>query len=547
MSNKFNFEIPAQLAVQDFKIVAINADGTSSVIENGANSASDEEKLAILKAAIEESKKFTSLEDKDFTKVGYYSSDDLAKLKGYVADGNDAINNEDVANFLTIADKINKEILWLQASNCIKQIIPNAIYTILCKRDVNGENRYLSSTDAFEFITKTSILSSAKNDKWVFIPVEDQPNTYLMMNKNYHMLKEVLNEKNKISGVKTTDTIPDGACTVTIEQLSGGVLGIRPKNETYVHMRTDGFVTVWGDADQGSSWYISEHEVFTALTEDDINKLMTETEDLLNDVSVYTVTQTKVDLQTNNASGAGYLSTNATSQKWYPFADAIDGSEETDFRIDESKTTSTPHLIVDLGKTSKHVQFYISGNYNGGYAKTAEVYGSTNGTDWTKVEDIVNMSMNYTSNPIKSNTAYRYWKIVLTSSSKGASNAKTIAINEFEFYTVTTSTTMKEGFTKNTIKNATNNCREALENMENALKAAYRTAISDYLAYEELQTRYDKLYNLAVKIDPTVDINDVEGSKDLQDDNSGIFDLSGRRVENACKGVFIVNGKKVIK
>ena len=106
---------------------------------------------------------------------------------------------------------------------------------------------------------------------------------------------------------------------------------------------------------------------------------------------------------------------------------------------------------------------------------------------------------------------------------------------------------MKEGFTKNTIKNATNNCREALENMENALKAAYRTAISDYLAYEELQTRYDKLYNLAVKIDPTVDINDVEGSKDLQDDNSGIFDLSGRRVENACKGVFIVNGKKVIK
>ena len=81
--------------------------------------------------------------------------------------------------------------------------------------------------------------------------------------------------------------------------------------------------------------------------------------------------------------------------------------------------------------------------------------------------------------------------------------------------------------------------------MKDVLEADYRTIIGDYVAYQNLLKYYNYVYEKAVKIDPTVDINDIEGTENGE--SNSIFDLSGRRVSTASKGVFIVNGKKVIR
>ena len=547
MSNRLNFEIPTELAAQDFTIKVINADGTSSIVENGANTASDEEKLEILRAAIEESKKFTSLEDATYKKVGYYSTEDIAPLKAYVADANTAIKNGDVDNYLPLAKSINDYTLLLQAEKRMKQIVPNATYSIKSKRT---STKYLNSTSAFAINTSTSS-STGDYRRWAFMPIEGKEDVFYMMNKKNHMMAVVVGEKEKITGVKTTDTIPDRACTVKVENLGGGVLGIRPNDATYINLDPYGGIALWGDPDEGSQWYITEDETVDILTDEEINELITMSEDLLEDVSVYTETQTKVELQITDQASAGYLSTNAksTNETSYPFSEAIDGNEASSsrFQMNSNSTDETPYLKVDLGsgKTSNLVQFYMKGGSTYGYATSAEVYASNNGTSWTKVAEIDNMTYTFTSDLIKTSAKYRYWRIDLTSSNK--TDQKQIGIYEFEFYTVTTSSVLKEEFAVSggVSSSYVTSCRNAIQTMKDVLEADYRTIIGDYVAYQNLLKYYNYVYDKAVKIDPTVDINDIEGTENGE--SNSIFDLSGRRVSNANKGVFIVNGKKVIR
>jgi hypothetical protein len=64
-----------------------------------------------------------------------------------------------------------------------------------------------------------------------------------------------------------TDADPAKACTVKVESLGGGRFGIRPNDKTYLNMHNQGYVTVWGDADEGSQWYIELYEEFEELTD----------------------------------------------------------------------------------------------------------------------------------------------------------------------------------------------------------------------------------------------------------------------------------------
>lgn len=245
MSNRYKFEIPAEVAANGFTIKCINADGTSSVVANGADSATDEEKLAILKAAIEASKAFTSLEDATGKKVGFYSSEDLAVLKGYVTDANTAIADKNVDAYIALADNINKEILRLQSENCMKQIIPNGIYHIACVRKVSGATRYLSATTADGFETKTS---NNNISRWAFVPTGEENVYYLQNRQAGKMMGAILNEKGGVDNVKMVEANPEVACTVKVESLGGGKFGIRPKDNTYLNMHNQGYITVWWDA-----------------------------------------------------------------------------------------------------------------------------------------------------------------------------------------------------------------------------------------------------------------------------------------------------------
>ena len=48
------------------------------------------------------------------------------------------------------------------------------------------------------------------------------------------------------------------------------------------------------------------------------------------------------------------------------------------------------------------------------------------------------------------------------------------------------------------------------------------------------------------KIDDPDGINDIDPSTNFDYANSNVYDLSGRRVRKPVKGLYIVNGKKIV-
>lgn len=554
MSNYLQFEIPADVAANGFVIKAINADGTSSTVENAADSATDEEKLAILKTAIEASKEFTKLEDATGKKVGFYKSEDMTTLKALVADAEAAIAAKDIANYMPLADAINNEILRLQTSGLQIKITPYGLYNIVCFRKANdGTTRYLTTnTSSGEMSTTTS--GNKNTERWAFVPTgEEGANRYYIQSRaNEGMLGVAYNEKDKIDRTVLTEASEEAACFFHIQPIGEGKFCIRPKDETNLNMHNQGYTTVWGEADEGSQWYIQLNEEFDEVTEDKLNELITYTEDLINDVCDYSIEQEKYALQTTDASQPAYLSTNQpdankTSNK---LEKAIDGNNNTFFASSNSNSaTEAHHLKVDLGKNknSKSIQFMLYGNSAQRYATALVIYGSQNGSSWKKITEINNMKVGYNSDIIKPTTAFRYWKFDVTATDGKVTdngNYPWFTVKEFELYQATEVIAMKEGF-EDLSKSLITNCKNNIAGAEEALGASFKTPLSLYNAWTKLNATYNNLYNKASKIDPTVDINSVEAEGN---GNATIYDLSGRKLNNAnSNGIFIINGKKVIK
>ena len=549
MSNYYNFEIPADLASNGFIIKAINADGTSSEVANGAGTATDEEKLEILKAAIEASKELTNIEDPTGKKVGYYSSESLATLKAYVEEANTAIAENNVDAYITLANNINNEVLRLKSEDVMQKIVANGVYHIVCVRKSGGSTRYLAATNSDGFETKTSTNNLSR---WGFAPTGEENTYYLQNRQNGKLMAVVLNEKGNVDNVAMTDTDPAKACTVKVESLGGGRFGIRPNDKTYLNMHNQGYVTVWGSADEGSQWYIELYEEFEELTDEKMEELVGLTEDLINDICDYSIETTEYTLQCTDATQPGYISTNqpASDRPSNQIEKAIDGSNSSFFMSNRTNNDATEphHLKVDLGSgiSTQNIQFYMYGNSTWNYATAVNVYGSNSGTSWVKVASLQGMKVSYTSEMLKANTKYRYWKFdVVATTGKYTDNSEYpwFTVKEFKLSEAIENIVMKPGF-EGITKTMITNCKTGISGVNDEMAKSFRTMLGNYIVWYKLNTYYNNLYNKASAIDPTVDINDIEADSEA---NGVIYDLSGRKVSKTGNGVYIINGKKVIK
>ena len=549
MSNYYDFEIPADLAANGFVIKAINADGTTSEVANGAGSATDEEKLEILKAAIEASKELTNIEDPTGKKVGYYSSENLATLKAYVEEANTAIAENNVDAYITLANNINNEVLRLKSEDLMQKIVTNGVYHIVCVRKSGGSTRYLAATNSDGFETKTSTNNLSR---WGFAPTGEENTYYLQNRQNGKLMAVVLNEKGNVGNVAMTDADPAKACTVKVESLGGGRFGIRPNDKTYLNMHNQGYVTVWGDADEGSQWYIELYEEFEELTDEKMEELVGLTEDLINDICDYSIETTEYTLQCTDATQPGYISTNqpASDRPSNQIEKAIDGSNSTFFMSNRTNNDATEphHLKIDLGSgiSTQNIQFYMYGHSTWNYATAVNVYGSNSGASWVKVASLQGMKVSYTSEMLKANTKYRYWKFdVVATTGKYTDNSEYpwFTVKEFKLSEAIENIVMKPGF-EGITKTMITNCKTGITGVNGEMAKSFRTMLGDYIVWFKLNTYYSNLYNKASAIDPTVDINDIEADSEA---NGVIYDLSGRKVSKTGNGVYIINGKKVIK
>lgn len=286
MSNRYNFEIPAKVAADDFTIKCINADGTSSEVKNASETATDEEKLVILQKAIETTKAYTSLEDPKDTKIGYYSTEDLAVLKALVADANTAIKAGNVDVYMTLAENINNEVLKIQIEKRDNRIVSNGLYLIGGVRTINSQTRYLAIDSQNILTTQTS---ATNRSRWAFVATGNEDEYYLQNRQDISMIGAELNEKGGVTALKRAEAYPDSGIVVCkIQSLGGGKFGIRPKDNTYINLdgNNSGNVTIWHGADEGSQWIIDFSQEFDeTITDETVENAIALAEGLIADIT----------------------------------------------------------------------------------------------------------------------------------------------------------------------------------------------------------------------------------------------------------------------
>ena len=559
MSNKYEFDIPTALAKDGFTIEALNADGTKSEIADGSATASPAVKKEILQKAIAMTTAYTELEDATGKKVGYYSSEELAAIKGMVSDAQKAIRNGDVENYLALANSINNEVLRLMDEDPSLHIVPNALYNINSKRLNGGSTRYLAGGSSSLSATTSGSSNSAK---WAFVPVNDgSDGKYYMQNRsNSKLIGAVTNEKNNVTGTTMLEEKPQDLAVVTVTPLGNGVFGLRPMDKTHINIDPSNNIAVWGSADEGSQWYITLSQEFEEVNDEMINNLKQLANDLIEDICDYTLTKEDYTLQVDDPSQPGYLSTNQPSTT-NPLANAIDGKSYTYFmsnKDNNSATTEPHHLKVDLGSSTSNrtnfIRFSIQGNTANRYAKKINIYGSTTPTMTpVKVATVDITGSKFTSDPIRTSTKYRIWRFDVVETQGSGTDTSTypwFTVVKFTLSNMVENVEFKPGFETEASGITSSQILTLKERIDDATvqqNKDFRTMMNDWLIYTPLKSSYESIYKKAIEIDGTVGIDGIDADE-TEGSSNEIYDLSGRRLNDANgKGVYIIGGKKVIR
>ncbi len=293
------------------------------------------------------------------------------------------------------------------------------------------------------------------------------------------------------------------------------------------------------------------------LAKDDLSKLTSEMEKLIALCGAISFTPTEIQLQTNDAKGTFYLSTNAPEPKEGDIAHLIDADMTTFFHSAWDKAVGGEHfLMVDAGIDNelKYLSFSYQAN-RGPFPYTINVSASNDNKDYTLLDtfdkdDIENPLPNskdirWTSSPIIAKSPYRFFRFSVTKSGGDGKNATPkgeycFVMSDFDLTICTPEVTLHSNtgvVTTQQLLDAFEANNEAKFIVNNSTDlSAVRTAI------EKLQILYDAL--LQAYNSTSTEINEIEFNGFNQP--TTIYDLSGRTINAITKkGIYIQNDKKI--
>ena len=477
----------------------------------------------------------------------------MATLDNLLAQAKNAIDNSQSDQYRSLALAINAEILNVAQNGEKIPLERNGIY-------------YLKNYERNHYLTNaySCAESVGTTTRWVLVPVPNEDGYYYLQNNS---TKKYVNFS---SGYTCASAVTE-ATKFHKEDYGDGAFCFGFTNSEgkykYINETPSYNGTISWDWASGSAWYLIRYTYVDDIDTEMMEKLIQDDKDLVDYVCTYSDTPVSVALQTSDATAKGYLSANLeASGTTHGLDKCLDGKATTYFESGNPETGVHPTLYVDLGSETadKQKQLIITlraNSYNRPDTLVVKRSNSSN-ADYEKKSWMTNTTFNgmfpsssasdlsWTGNTISTNTtAARYWKFEfygMQNEYTGKSGA--LRMCKFELSYPTVSIVMKSPYEDldqaliTTCKTKEAAAQEVLDNDPSIL--SYNTA------YSALKTAYDKLKAAADAIKPTPsDIFEIQGSENGTefDVNAPAFDLSGRKVNTAGKGIFIIDGKKVVR
>ena len=532
MSNRLTFSLPTDVAISNYTIKVINGDGTEVEAIDQTVGGKEGQVAAVLQEVINQTTKYTSMVDESGCKVGYYLPTAVATLNALVDEATKAIASQDVSNYVNIYNQLNAEIEKVSTSGEKVTISANGLYTI----KNNSRGRYLTNEES------TSATADGDNAKWAF--VKNGSNYYL---QNYESMK-------LINGIYSVDASTLGAAnTIKVVDAGNGCWYLKTNNsegkEQCLNNTPSGERMIGWSEDGGSQWYITKVREIQTVTKADIEALISDTKALVAKAGTITTGYKKMDLQCTNKDAANYVKTNKENTS-FPIANLIDGNKTTDFYT-KKETSSIPHnFTIDLGEenSANCIRLTITTPSNGLSPKTIVVtpgetslkYNTSQQTKWTDLPDGVSSQVTKAYDTNETDKYYRYWRFQVTE--VNGSTASQFGLAEIQLRILNIEAAMNPGY-ESLEKSLLVNTENAAKNASSKL-GTIDTPLSCMDIFNNLKAAYDALQEAISALSPDA-INSIDASKD--EENTEIFDLSGRRVGAVTKSaIYVINGKKTL-
>lgn len=542
------------------KIIAIGAEGTELEVTNDYLNSPIEEHLSNLQKLVETCKEIAETTDETRTKVGYYIpsfiKSFLAAYDAAKAATTDNTKEEIATLYLALLDEYNAVMAQTVGR------VPMVSGSIFKVRNARFTANVLAAT------TKAVTIKPERDydDEYQSWEITESNGKYRLYNLKYEKYIGVDDDNN----LTLVEKVREAALFGLTESSPGKYLFVYDDDERYcLHTQGDtglGTMMLSNDYWDASKWILEIKE----MDEDNgakasLSQLIDEAQIAYDEAGYIYIANDPVDLNADMffSNAKSYTGSDAFSS----FDVLIDNDYQTYFHTitDGDTEDGLDHYLgVDLGEGNSLTSFQVSlsnrdTSRNGEEVDEDEatvkvnnpinmhVDGSNDGTNYTRITDLVRIpstsANTYASDVLTDGNAYRYIRLTCYGSSGRANGHFYFCLSEFgigDAHETAHINSIYPAVTEDMLFDVREQITAATKVLSSGKSA------SDYnKAYNALLEPYNVLA-AAMGIETVIDEITLDEQQASGAAAQGIYDLQGRRVNKAGKGVYIINGVKTL-
>lgn len=571
-TNRKSMTIPTAHLNAELKVVAAQADGTDYIVPN-ASTGPEEMQYETLDASIKNAAYIVNNASSASNEIGKYIADSIADLKTIYTAAKAAYDNKDKSEksyaewSSLLDDEYNKIINNPKARLTVKE----GCYYYMFNGHYSLRSNYLTWTEegvkGEVSSTATGTFTDDADKHWTF-EYAGTPGDYYIRNKNGYYISSVsLNNDIYAMGTFTSNAVVfnlnytnDGMTVFTRKDNSNTGIGLNSAGAAVQGMNPSETKAKWAIRMLEDTSLEFETETLTALMEQAKNTLI-EVSDTIVLAKGDTVTFNK-NIYSNDILLQDYVKTlynDYTAVNWENTGDYY--NYITALRV-SLNTIAGKYNITAPGETrDSNIRWYVIRS-NSNSSKVWYILPSNQRValiDATDEEDITD-AMLWALFPINNHGEYKLVNKAYEMAVYRFVNSKTG--REQNYYMVSDDETLdyraitfdydidEKATTIHTGVDATKGVMTTAAESGNAISYATTASTSKWVFEMFSIENNEELYEKFVEVTNTPD-DDTTGIEEIVTENTNgtggvIYDLQGRKVNKVEKGIYIVNGKKVI-
>lgn len=541
-------EAAAIVASGAVSVKTVNSDSSESPVIDIVESGTSDQKLVELNNLIAKANELLAKVDPNSRKVGAIKASVALPLKSAASDiaakmAAGIPDNELTSTYRDLADAYYS---LLNNDNAYIEIIPGASY-ILTNRQF--QTRILSTNGEKLTAPVSSNLTDPRN-QWRLIPVDGKEDTYLILNESEHLyIDEVTKQSISIP-------LTDSLTSYTLEQISREFFSPYPTvqgRSNAIHVDNSHNVVSWNTSAEASQWSFS-----LAATEEqtELRDLVAATEALLTKVGSVPENAENIPLNSSLLStNAEYDGTNTSDRlNWEKL---WDNNASTIFHSnydDEETTDGLDHYIQvqlpdNIDQLDRFRFAYTTRNHTYPFAPTAvAIDASKDNEHWSEIAAInsglpTSKATQHLLPAVQAPADTRALRFRVTNSAGTAHGHHYFALGEFALQKLNPAAEPNAEYSEITPQ-LMNNAFIQMHRANYILTLPNPSSDEIAASHSALKAAYDALNEAAKKISggTAIDQLDAAPSSSLPE----IYDLQGRRVSAPRRGLYILDGRKLI-